>query len=131
MNNDKDRFELAELNRYVQRIGQIYGASNRHFKDEDSAERLPPPYHQFIESKAFNDYGLRLYCIRLTTSTVILLNGGRKTSLKVQDCPNCFPHFNNVRMLSNKINNAILDGFIEINLESKEIELDNDFELII
>jgi hypothetical protein len=125
----KDAMELAELNRYIQLIGEKYGAQPQHFKNEDAAERLPPPYHQFIESDSPNDYGLRLYCIRISPSIVILLNGNRKTALKVKDCKNCYPHFDKSRRLARKITQAIQDGVIEIDEYNKEILLETDFEL--
>ena len=130
-NAKKDQIELGEINRYIEKIGKVYGASKAHFKDEDAAERLPPPYHQFIETDEANDFGLRLYCIRLSPSVVILLNGGRKTALKVRDCKNCYPHFDKARRISKKINEAILDGTIEIDEGGKEIVIDEDLELSI
>ncbi|MDN3654045.1 hypothetical protein QWZ08_00320 [Ferruginibacter paludis] len=123
--------ELAEINRYIQQIGEKYGASENHFKPEDAAERLPPPYHEFIETEDVNDFGLRLYCIRLTTGIVILLNGDRKTALKVKDCEKCYRHFDLARKIARKINAAILDGYIEINDSAREIEVEQDFELIV
>jgi hypothetical protein len=129
--NENDSKELAEINRYIQKIGEEYGAHKKHFKEEDAAERLPPPYHQFIETGEPDDYGLRLYCIRLTPSVVILLNGDRKTALKVHDCKNCYPHFDRARKISRKITEAITDKFIEIDNEEKEIIIDDDFEITI
>lgn len=131
MSNERDGRELAELNRYIERIGDRYGAYPNHFKDEDAAERLPPPYHKFIETDEPDNYGIRLYCIRLTPSIVILLNGDRKTALKVKDCSNCYRHFDLARTLSKKITEAINDGDIELNEETKEIEIAEDFELTI
>ncbi|MBS1622307.1 MAG: hypothetical protein JSS80_11795 [Bacteroidetes bacterium] len=127
--HDRDKIELAEINRYIQQIGEEYGAHKEHFKEEDAAERLPPPYHQFIETGEPDDYGLRLYCIRLTPSVVVLLNGDRKTALKVHDCKNCYMHFDRARKISKKITDAITDKFIEINDDDKKIIVDNDFEI--
>ena len=124
-----DSIELAEINRYIQKIGDEYGAHKEHFKEEDAAERLPPPYHQFIETGEPDDYGLRLYCIRLTPSVVILLNGDRKTALKVKNCKNCYKHFDRARKISRKITKAITDGLIEIKDDDKEIIVDDDYEL--
>lgn len=121
--------ELAEINKYIELIGNKYGALPHHFKDEDAAEGLPPPYHRFIESDYNGDFGLRLYCIRLSPSVVILLNGARKTALKVQDCKNCFPHFDVARRISKKLTAAIVNGFIEINEDRKEIDIEEDFDL--
>ncbi|MBY0478945.1 MAG: hypothetical protein K2Q24_14960 [Chitinophagaceae bacterium] len=127
----KDRTDLAEINRYIQQIGDEYGAHTQHFKKEDAAERLPPPYHVFIETEEPNDYGLRLYCIRLSPSVVILLNGDRKTALKVHDCNNCYVHFDRARKISREIDRAITDGFIEIDDDEKELILDEDFDITI
>jgi hypothetical protein len=128
---EKDRVELAEINRYIQLIGETYGAHTKHFKKEDAAEALPPPYHQFIETGEPDDYGLRLYCIRLTTTVVILLNGDRKTALKVQYCNNCYPHFDKARKISRKIDEAINNDFIEVDHDAMELLIDEDFELTI
>lgn len=124
-----NNIELAEINRHIENIGKKYGAWPKHFKDEDAAERLPPPYHQFIETDDPNNYGLRLYCIRLSPSIVILLNGYRKTQLKVANCENCKPHFAKATALAKKITQAIVDGDMEINEDEKEILIEDDFEL--
>ena len=128
---EKDRFEVREINRHIEIIGKKYGAYSKHFRDEDAAEGLPPPYHQFVDSGDFNDFGLRLYCIRLSPSVVILLNGDRKTSLKVKDCDNCRPHFNKAVAVAKRIDQAILDEYLEIDDENREIIIDNDFILSI
>jgi hypothetical protein len=129
--NESDKVELAEINRYIMKIGRDYGARPVHFRDEGAAEGLPPPYHQFIESDTTDDYGLRLFCIRLSPSVVILLNGGRKTALKVKECENCYPHFKIAERISKNINQAIADGFFEINEEAKEIVMEKEFQLSI
>lgn len=121
--------ELAEINRYIQLIGERYGAVKEHFKVEDAAERLPPPYHQFIETDGIGDFGLRLYCIRLTPGIVILLNGDRKTALKVKDCKNCYPHFDIARKIAKQIDKGILEGNIELDDYNREICIEEDFEL--
>lgn len=120
--------QVAEILRFIQNIGQKYGAAPEHFKKEDNAERLPPPYYH-ISTEAPNDYGLRLYCIRLTTKIVILLNGDRKTTQKIQDCKNCKKHFMIAKRISKCIDNAIRDNYIE--LKNFEILIEDDFELTI
>jgi hypothetical protein len=58
------------------------------------------------------------------------LNGGLKTALKVQDCKNCYPHFNIARKLAKAITQAMLDDYIEIDEEDdRELLIDEDFEL--
>jgi len=129
MGQQGNQVELGEINRYIQVIGQKKGAHENQFKKEDAAERLPPPYHHFIESDDPDDYGLRLYCIRLSPFIVILLNGDRKTNLKALLCGNCKPHFVKAVALAKKLTEAILNGDIEIDEEEKEIIIDEDFEL--
>ncbi len=129
--NKANEIELAEINRYIENIGERTGAYPQHFKTEDAAERLPPPYHQFIEAEDFGDYGIRLYCIRLSPAVVILLNGNRKTALKVQDCTYCYPHFKLAVKLSKKITAAIQNGDMAIDDEMRELIIYDDFELTI
>lgn len=126
--NKRDEAELNEIRRYIKQIGKYLGAHPKHFKHERAAERLPPPYH-YIETDDPNDYGLRLYCIRLCNEIVILLNGGRKTHHDPEKCPNCSAHFKLANRISVKINEAIKEKRIELNPETKEIEIDEDFEL--
>lgn len=127
--NPQDLIELNEIRRYIQNIGNApFGAEPRHFKPERAAERLPPPYHWF-EAETPNDYGLRLYCIRLSRDFVILLNGGRKTNLDPEKCDNCRPHFRFANALANVITTAIIEGNVTLNNEDGEIEIEEDFEL--
>lgn len=125
--SENDKTELTEINRYIEQIGTQFGAKPRHFRAEDAAEGLPPSYHEFIGTQA-NDYGLRLYCIRLSETIVILLNGDRKTAQKVQNCVNCYKHFELARKLSQKINHAIIDGDIILDHDNMDIIME-DFTL--
>ncbi len=127
---EKDETELNEIRRFIRQIGKFHGAHPKHFKHERAAERLPPPYY-YIETDDPNDFGLRLYCIRLCNEIVILLNGGRKTNLNPEKCPNCSAHFKLANRLAVKINDAILENRIELDVETKEILIDEDFELVI
>lgn len=112
--NKKDTYQLKELNRFIEMIGNQYGAQDQYFKREGYAERLPGPTFKFIDSDGETDFGLRLYCIRLSDQVVILLNGDRKTAQRVKDCKNCKPHFHFANNLSNAIYKAKLSGDIEI-----------------
>ena len=121
--------ELGELIAFVKEIGMKYGAKKSLFRHEAAAEALAVPTvsHIDIDSDEEVHFGLRLYCIRLTDSIVILLNGDRKTTHKAQDCPNCKYHFQLANKVSLKITQAIIDK--DIILESKSIFFDEDFEL--
>lgn len=125
---ENDLAELNEIRRYIMLIGSEYGAEKIHFKEERAAQRLPPPYH-YIETDSRDDYGLRLYCIRLTKEIVILLNGGRKTNHNPEKCQNCSSHFKMANRIAVKIDEAILKKNIHLNIENKEIEIEEDFEL--
>lgn len=128
--NENDLIELNEIRRYIEQIGKFLGAHPKHFKHERAAERLPPPYH-LIETDNPEDLGLRLYCIRLCNEIVILLNGARKTKINPEKCPNCSKHFKLANRLSVIITNAIQNKQIELNLETKGIEIDDDFEIVL
>ncbi|MET7000271.1 hypothetical protein [Chitinophaga defluvii] len=128
---DKNKQELGEINSYIKEIATKYGAQEWCFRSEDSAEALPPKTPRFIEVNVQDDYGIRLYCIRLGPGIVVLLNGNRKTTQKVNDCPLCSPHFKIARRLSTKINYAIAEQQIALNHISNEITIEDDFELSI
>lgn len=125
-NNKKDQRQVGEINRLIKKIGNEYGAQDRYFKREGFAERLPPPTHHFIDSDGETDFGLRLYCVRLTDEIVILLNGDRKTAQKLKDCPNCKKHFDFANLVSDKIYKGRLDDLIEI--DGFDILIDDEFE---
>jgi hypothetical protein len=124
----EDLIELNEIRRFIKKIGEEYGAQQRYFKPEGAADRLPPPFH-VIKTDGPNDYGVRLYCIRLSEGIVILLNGNRKTALKAKNCDNCRPHFQLANRIAQKITEAIQEGYIELNHEENVIEMDEDFDL--
>lgn len=67
-------------------IGTKRGALNEFFREEEKAQALPPPIRTEIEEVDFGrDFPLRLYCLRLSPSCLILFNGGKKTSQNAQD----------------------------------------------
>jgi hypothetical protein len=125
--NEKDKKQLAEINRFIEKIGKHYGAEDRFFKREGNAERLPPATYRFIESDGETDFGLRLYCVKVSEEVVILLNGDRKTTQSIKDCPNCKPHFD----FANKISDAIYEARTkeQIEIDGFEILMDEDFTL--
>lgn len=123
----KDRKQRDEINRYVERMGKIYGAQEQFFKREGMAERLPPPTYRFIDSDGETDFGLRQYCVRLSDELVVLLNGDRKTAQHIRDCARCLPHFELANKVSDAIYHAKKDGLVEI--EGKNILTDEGFLL--
>lgn len=127
--NEKDRKQVAEINRFIEKIGKKHGAQERFFKREGFAERLPPATYHFIDSDGETDFGLRLYCVRISEEIVILLNGDRKITQSIKDCPNCKPHFDFANKISDAIYEARKNDKIEI--DGFDIKMDDDFVLII
>lgn len=126
---ERDLLDLNEIRLYVQQIGMKWGAKPRHFRKEKEAEGLPPPYH-FFETDGADDFGLRLYCIRLCDEIVILLNGDRKTHQKAQACINCKAHFELANKVARAITKAIVAKDIWLDVRKKEIVIEEeDFEL--
>lgn len=129
--NNKVQFQ--ELLKWITLIGNEYEARTQYFRKEENAEALPPPRWHYLETEHYdnnyNDYGLRLYCIRLTNNIVILLNGDRKTTQKVNDCENCKPHFRLANKISNAINKAIVNKGIELDIDNYEIEVYDDINI--
>jgi len=125
---DNNKKELQELIVRIKKIGNDYGALKHFFHHEAAADALSVPVEHIDIESELNDFGLRLYCIRLSESTVILLNGARKTAQKVQDCPNCYKHFQMANKIAKAIDKAISEK--EVVLIGKELEQDENFELI-
>jgi hypothetical protein len=125
--NEKDRRQRDEINRFIDRIGEIYGAQDQYFKREGRAERLPPPTYRFIDSDGEEDFGLRLYCVKLNDELVVLLNGDRKTAQSVRDCARCKPHYDLANKVSDAIYYATKDDKLEIN--GRDILTEDNFHL--
>lgn len=127
MNNAAYNNQLQEIIRFIQQIGNEYGATENFFRHERLAEALPPKFHRFITTEP-NEYGLRLYCLRLSEQIVVLLNGDMKTHQNPEQCNNCRKHFRLANKISHQINQAIsLDKTIE--LSGHEMLIDDFFQL--
>jgi hypothetical protein len=108
------------------------GAKMKFFRHERDASALPPPGFDYLgrdDEYPNNKYGLRLYCIRLNSSIVILFNGDLKTAQEAQKCKNCKRHFDLANRITRKIDEALRErvitlGYKElIGLEQFEIEI--------
>jgi hypothetical protein len=124
--------QLGELVTLLYEIGELYGAKTNFFRDERKADALPPESFQYLgqdDQDPENPYGLRLYCLRITESIVILLNGDLKTAEKVDDCENCKRHFQLANKVATKIEEAIREKWIThngkqlIDIDSFEFEI--------
>ncbi len=75
---------LQMLSQLIEVIGNEMGAIDDYFKFENSAMAIPPSSVINITLN-FKQFPLRLYCMRISESLVILFNGGEKTSESAQD----------------------------------------------
>lgn len=88
--------EFNDLIAWIRQIGNEIGAKPQYFRQENRAHALPPP-SRLVEIDYLQN--LRLYCMWISESIIILFNGAIKTQNKAQDCPNVKPHFD----LANKL----------------------------
>lgn len=119
------REQLGQILNFIKEIGERYGAHPYHFRHERNADALPPYY--YIQPGRPNKFGIRLYCVRLSTEVVVLLNGGLKTKQNPEECPNCRKHFRFANAIARQLDEAIREG--NIALRGKEIQMDDDFEM--
>lgn len=109
-------------------ISEKYGAAEFFFnRNEDFAQALPPklPNYDFTQIRRLpKGFPLRLFCLKLSDQTVVLFNGGIKTSKKVKDSPDLFPHFKMAQNFARKLYKEFRDGTI---IEDKENRILTDF----
>jgi hypothetical protein len=99
--------QLNIIRGIIQRMG-LRMAKPWNFREEEDASALPGkgdvPRKFITKSK---DFGIRLYCVRISDSIVILLNGDLKTHQKPKLCDRVRPHFNLAVQLAKKITSSI------------------------
>lgn len=106
-------------------IGTKRGALNEFFREEKNAQALPPPLRTEIEEVEFGrDFPLRLYCLRLSSSCLILFNGGEKTSQSAQDGKTSIA-FQQANEFAKKILDALYNKQIKLCSQKRNI-LDYD-----
>ena len=105
---------------WIKKIGNNYAASQHYFRQERTADALPPPIN--ITHKKCS---LRWYCLRVSPSAVILFDGGSKTTKKAQDCPNVSDHFENANIISEAIWEAYDEGNISLDHNDRLDVADN------
>jgi hypothetical protein len=85
--NEALKTSVQELVAFIfKKIGDKEGAREFFFRFENSAQALPPSgKHEVSEITIdYNNFPLRLYCLRISDALVILFNGGEKTSQTAQ-----------------------------------------------
>ena len=105
---------------------QYRGAKSIYFKDESNANAMPVVTKAIMDSNK-GDYGIRLYCIRLTDNLVVLLNGDIKTEPKAQDCINVKKYFKNAVIIATKLDTLVINR--EINFQETDCLTNLEFEI--
>ncbi len=112
--------EFSDIISWLEKIGNEIGANKNYFRHEKKADALPPP-SKFIEI----DYteNLRLYCMRVSDSIVILFNGGIKTKgvSSAQSCPMVSTFFDSANKLVQSIYSLITERAITISKDGFEL----------
>lgn len=106
----------------LQNIGNKYGATNDFFdRNKNKVQALPPKPKRYIpEIKAIGGhFPLRLYCLRITHSLVVLFNGGLKEAITDQESEDLRFKFYEVQTIAQRIMDAIEDGLLEISKDGR------------
>lgn len=104
------------------------GAKRHYFRHERRADALPSKPNAVRNITVVKHSKLRLYCLRLSDTCVILCNGGVKTKDLPQDCKNVHAHFNFVNKLAKAIDTGLVNGDVKLvdrllELEYGELEI--------
>lgn len=112
-------------------ICDAQGAREHFFRFETQASALPPKPSQ-VRGLAFDfeEFPLRLYCLRISDELVVLMNGGIKTSSKAQDSPDIRARFSEANRFAKAIDRALKEKSIWIGANGRTFESDDD-ELIL
>lgn len=111
--------ELASF--LTKTIGDKRGAINTFFRDERKAHALPPsPNIEIEEISILDNFPLRLYCLRISQSCVILFNGAEKTSQSAQEGATSMA-FHDANIYAERILKAFADGDIKLCEKKREI----------
>lgn len=111
-----------ELARFLTHtISEKNGAINEYFRDEKNAHALPPyPGVEVEEISILDAFPLRLYCLRLSSSCLILFNGAEKTSQTAQDGATSMS-FHEANLFAEKILRALANREIKLCEKQREI----------
>jgi hypothetical protein len=126
---------LKELATFLGKvISDERGAKKGFFRHENRAMALPPKSGTYkFDHITINttDFPLRLYCLRLSDSLLILFNGAEKTSRDAQS-GETRTFFNEANQFAKKIDEALKNGLIFISYSGREIlSSDGGNEIII
>lgn len=115
----------------VKKIANENGALKSFFRFENSAEALPPSGSYEIEEVTINygNFPLRLYCLRISNSLVILFNGGEKTGQTAQEGKTSMV-FHEANLFAKRITTALNQKEIYITEDGREFRSSEGSEKI-
>ena len=115
--------EIKILNAAIETIGKRMRINERYFEPERGGFALPSVSKEIKDANT-NDFGIRLYCLIPNSNILILLNGGIKTKLKPEECPNVSSHFDRMIKLKAQIDRLVRIGAIDLNSHNPFEEID-------
>lgn len=122
-NSESFQRPLQELAFFIsKKIGDEMGAVEDFFRFENMAHALPPSGTYKVEDLCINyhNFPLRLYCLRISESLVVLFNGGEKTANTAQQ-GNTSMAFQEANNFAKRILNALMLKEIFITENQREL----------
>lgn len=119
---NREANELLHL--IIESIGNNYGATDDFFdRSKNKAQALPPKPKRWIPDiyEIGIHFPLRLYCLRISESIVVLFNGGIKDHPTDQESDDLRLKFYEAQQFASRITSALLDGSILIDTEKREL----------
>ncbi len=113
---------LQELAKFISnKIGDELGALEDFFRFENAAHALPPSGTYRVEDLSINfgNFPLRLYCLRLSETLVVLFNGGEKTANTAQG-GNTSMAFQEANLFAKRILGALINKEIYLSADQRE-----------
>ena len=96
--------DMRNFVEWLRIIGDDKGAHEDYFRDEGIVWALPPEA-KIMKGRFVKN--IRLYCHLVSSSVVILYNGGIKSEATVQQCPNVSMHWQNAKIATRKLKDQI------------------------
>lgn len=125
---------LQELAKFISnKIGDEMGALDDFFRFENAAQALPPSGTYKVEDLYINfgNFPLRLYCLRISETLVVLFNGGEKSADTAQG-GNTSMAFQEANIFANRILDALREKDICITADQRAfLYFDGSDEIII
>jgi len=135
-----DKYESdADFERHIQelavfltkKVGNDVGALEDFFRFENTAQALPPSGKHKVGEITINygNFPLRIYCLRISDSLVVLFNGGEKTAENAQGGKTSMA-FHEANQFAKRILEALHQKEIYITTNQKEFRNFNGSEEI-